>query len=293
MEILVTGASGFLGSYVLERLLNNGHCVSIIKRPGSDMWRVEHQLKKIRVFTCQGQPMNELFNGAKFDSIIHLATAYGRKNESIEQMISSNILFPTELLEYGANNGLKSFINADSSMPSSYTFYAATKKGFLENMKFYGFEKGIKAVNLVVEYMYGPKDDLNKFIPFIMESMMRGKSVDASPGEQKRDFIYVDDAATAFEDAVAATDEIERPYSTYEVGTGLKTSLKGFVEKVGLVVAVEPLVKWGALPYRKNELLSAVADPSKAKEDLGWTAKVSLEDGIDKTVKWYKENRGD
>ena len=178
MKILLTGANGFIGSHLLERLVES-YDVSIIKRKNSNLSRLR-KIEGYKSFNLDEQSLNEIFE-SNFDMVVHLATHYRKehKKEDIEEMIRTNITFPTLLLENMVERNVKYFINTgtffeydlseealnEDSPISPYNLYAATKAGFLENLKFFSRDHKIKVIDLKLFSPYGPRDN-QKFIPY-------------------------------------------------------------------------------------------------------------------------------
>jgi len=136
-----------------------------------------------------------------------------------------------------------------------------------------------------LEHIYGPKDDENKFITFLIRRMMRNETIDLTAGEQKRDFIYIDDVIHAFVKVL----ETESLHNEYEVGSGDSISIKKFVRLIHRLTESSSTLNFGALSYRENEIMESHADISKLTE-IGWQPFVSSEDGIMRIIKNEKEH---
>jgi len=289
MNILLTGATGFLGSHLLPELIKDGYKVIILKRSFSDVWRIKSYFSQIKRYDIDQIDIEKVFQDNRIDIIIHLATDYGRKNyNNIIEMLESNIKLPSQLLNLGVEYGAKAFINTDTSTGSRYTLYSAMKKAFVEIAKFFSANYEIKFVNVILEYMYGERDDNTKFISFLIESVLKDKEIKATEGEQKRDFIYVKDVVGGY---LAVLDNIVNfgeNYIELNIGTGQSVSLKDFVKIVEKVAGKRANVQWGAVPYRKNEIFDSRADVSIAQKLLNWQPKTSLEEGLRNTINWYK-----
>lgn len=136
--------------------------------------------------------------------------------------------------------------------------------------------------------MYGPKDDSTKFIPFVIEKMLKNeKQIDLTKGEQKRDFIYVEDVVRAYLTLVKTIDKLDKKYYHIEVGTGKPTTIKDIVLLIKMLTNSDIKLNFGTLPYRKNELMYSSANIDFIKK-LGWEPKVSLEEGLKETISYYK-----
>ncbi len=289
VRILITGATGFIGSSVATRLFADGHRLTLLKRTGSDTGRIKDLLHKVAVYDIDVHSLEEIIAGETPELIVHLATNYGRSGESPIDIVETNIGFPSALIDAALRSGLKYFINTDTAAPQEYTFYASTKKAFLHPLGFFCKEKALKVVSLKLEYVYGPGDDDNKFIPYMIKSVLSGEEVDASGGEQKRDFIHLDDVVDAYASAVASIVEMEEDYISIDIGSGQSISLKAFASLVADFSTIDMKINWGARPYKKNEIFDSKADITKAEKILGWHPKRALHDVLKDTVDSYRQ----
>lgn len=289
MNVLLTGATGFLGSHLLPELIKEGYEVIIFKRSFSDVEHIKSYFSQIKRYDIDKMDIEKVFQDNRIDIIIHLATDYGRKNyNNVIEMLESNIELPSRLLNLGAKYGVKAFVNTDTSTDGRYTLYSAMKKAFVEIAKFFSANYEIKFMNVILEYMYGERDDNSKFISSVIENVLKDKKIKATKGEQKRDFIYVKDVVSAY---LAVLDNIvnfNENYMEFNIGTGQSVSLKDFVKIVEKITGKRANVKWGAIVYRKNEIFDSKADISIARRLLNWQPKTSLEEGLRNTINWYK-----
>ena len=98
MTILLTGATGFLGSHLLKALINKGYEVVVLKRSTSNMWRLKGFENTFKSYDIDQVPLQKAFEEQYIDTIIHTACVYGRKGESIQQILKTNLMFGIELL---------------------------------------------------------------------------------------------------------------------------------------------------------------------------------------------------
>lgn len=290
VKVLVTGATGFIGSHLAERLVNDGYDIVILKRSTSDTKRITPISNRVTFYDLDKNGMKAIVEKEPVDLIIHAATCYGRKGETIEKLIESNITFPSFLIDIALNNGLKGFINADTSTEDTYSLYSSTKKAFLHILNYFHKEKDLKIINLQLEYVYGPGDDDSKFIPLLIKGILNDSPVRASLGIQKRDFIFVEDVVDAFVKAVDFIRKMNKDCISIEIGSGESMSFKKLADILEKLTSKKSIINWGAIDYRKNEIFSLKADLKKAYEFLGWEPKYDLEEGLKKTINWYKKN---
>jgi len=143
---------------------------------------------------------------------------------------------------------------------------------------------GTKVLNLKLHHVYGAQDDPRKFTSSIFHGCMENKpSIDLTAGEQKRDFIHVDDAVDAYLHLLTRHPALEPAFSVFEVGTGRAVSIKEFAQTVHRLSNSTTDLRFGAIAYRKNELMLSVADPT-ALQKLGWNSKVSLPEGVSRVL---------
>lgn len=288
-KILITGATGFLGSHLLPALIDKGYDIFILKRSFSNTWRIQDVLHQIRSYDVDKIDIKKIFGENEIGGIIHLATDYGRKNDNdIIRMIEANIELPTKLLDLGIKYGVNYFINTHTYADNKYNLYSSTKSAFMEIARYFIANYQVKIINMRLEYMYGEKDDYTKFVPFVIKSILEGKEIKATGGEQKRDFIYVQDVAEAFLKVLDNLKNFNEEFIEFEIGTGNSVTLRDFVNKIEEEINKKANIKWGAIPYRKNEIFDSKADIEKAKQYLEWSTKYYISSGLKKTIDWYK-----
>ena len=286
--ILLTGATGFLGSHLAERLVQEEHKVIILKRSFSDTWRIQHILDKVICYNIDKIPLKKPFEDHNIDVVIHTATKYGRKGESVKEIVEANLYFPLQLLEIAVFFNIVAFFNTDTVLYKYLNYYSLSKKQFVEWLKI--FSEKIKIVNLKLEHIYGEKDDTTKFIPWIITQLLKNKKeIKLTEGKQKRDFIYIQDVVEVYCMVLAKIDAFEEGFYEYEIGSGNPIEIKILVELIKKLIGNDnTLLHFGAIPYRKNEIMGSKANLEKVKNDIGWVPKISLEEGLLKTINWYK-----
>lgn len=283
MNILLTGATGFLGSNLLAHLVKDGHRVTILVRDSSSFQRIATLLDKVTIYTIGDSSLYDLFHINKIDTIIHCATNYGRGNAGPSGLLEANLVMPLQLLQAGCDAGVRCFINTDTILDKSVSDYALSKSQFQEWLGRYSQE--LVCVNVALEHFYGPHDDATKFVSFIVKQLLDGvESIDLTLGEQKRDFIYIDDIVSAFLLILDSCAYLKSGYIEYEVGTGLTITIREFVELAKQIAGnTHTQLNFGAIPYRANEAMETVVNNAAIRE-LGWLHSTSLIDGLSKMV---------
>jgi nucleoside-diphosphate-sugar epimerase len=287
MAILLTGSGGFLGGILAKRLLAAGYSVVGINRRSSGRlnW-VNSAGGSLKILPLEEFNAEQLFKDNKIDVIIHTASSYGLGDQGLSDAINGNLTFPLKLIETALRFGKPALINADTFFNKNnqiceYMFpYCFSKYSFDQLVRKMSDCLGFQYVNLRLEHMYGAGENPGKFCTFVVSACLDNVSMlKLTKGEQKRDFIHVDDVATAFLtilDRLLSKQKLSREYS---VGCGSSISLKEFVEKVREITQSDTIVEYGAIDYFQGELMYSQGS-IEGLLDLGWEPKVSLSEGI-------------
>ena len=301
MKILLTGANGFLGSRLLE-MLNVNNAVAITLRKGSKTDRIKdilesYEIKKLYTDSISDNEMENFFKFEKFDLIIHCATDYGKQKESFYKVFDSNVLFPLKLLEIGLKYGLKYFINTDSYFNKKHLTYNAlpnyskTKKLFLGYLKEIG--NNIVILNMRLEHIYGPNDNDDKFIPFLLNKLINNEEISLTHGHQKRDLIYIDDVVDSYLKVISVLDKIENPYfKDLEIGSRNSIELRRFIEIMKTTLKSSSILHYGAINYRDDEIMNSFANDSLQEFGLQHNIELnfrSVNEGIKDMLEYHQK----
>lgn len=289
MKILVTGASGYLGSHIVRALLSENYEILILKRSFSDTERIKDLLHDLYAYDIDKCPIEMPFKEHhKIDAIIHTAICYGRKGEKITEIFKSNTVFPLCLLETAISYNTEIFINTDTSLPANLNPYSLSKAQIVEWGQYIAKEEKIKFVNIKLEHFYGPRDEHTKFTTYVIKNCLSNVlELKLTLGEQKRDFIHIDDVVSAYLILLKKATEQSEWFQEYKLGSGKAVTIREFVEIVHRLTRSRTKLIFGAIPYRKGELMYSEADISKL-EALGWSPKISLEAGIQQVISMDK-----
>jgi nucleoside-diphosphate-sugar epimerase len=286
MTILLTGATGFLGSHLLHKLLKLGHKVVILKRSTSDTWRINSVLDQVISYDIDKVELSSVLKNHLTNIVINTVTNYGRKDRKISSIVDTNLIFGLKLLEQSIENNVKVFINTDTLLQRDINSYALSKAQLVDWMKFLS-NKNTKMVNIKIEHMYGVFDDENKFIYWLINQLKQNKEeIDLTSGVQRRDFIYIDDVVDAYKTIIENLDSFLN-FEEFELGSGKTIEVKYFVSKIfeelNKKQKIVTRLNFGKIEYRANENMEMKANISKLQK-LGWEPKVSIEDGIKKII---------
>ncbi len=297
-RILVTGASGFIGSRLCLRLCRNGaeiHAVSRTRRAADTSC-----LRWWQGDLAEIQTVRNLFHTVKPQLIFHLAgnAAAARNLELVLPTFHANLVTTVNLLTVAAEEGCRRIVLTGSLeepeaghtgvTPSSP--YAASKWASSAYGRIFHELYQTPTVIARVFMTYGPgQQDLRKLIPYVILSLLQEQAPKLTTGQREVDWIYVDDVVDGLV-AVAQAPDVEG--STIDLGSGSLVPIRAVVEQLVKLVGsqVEPL--FGALPNRPLEQVRA-ADTPYAYAKLGWKPLTSLEKGLEYTVDWYRRQLTD
>jgi CDP-paratose synthetase len=285
MKVLLTGATGFLGSHLLRKLLEENIQVVVLKRSFSDVSRIASLLNfsGVKSHDLDRTDLEAIFDEQSIDVILHCATNYGRRDNNPLEIIEANLMLPLRLLLLGIKHDVSHFINTDTLLDKRISSYSLSKKQFLDWLK--ANSSKIQCINVALEHFYGYQDDDTKFVTWIIHELRDGVSqIQLTPGEQKRDFIYVDDVVEAFSTILGNLQKVGPEFTEFQIGSGTTVSIRHLCQLLKKLTGNDRThLNLGALPYREKEVMDSCADLSRIVA-LGWSPKTSLEDGLRKVV---------
>lgn len=290
MTILLTGSTGFLGSYLLKSFIKSGYEVIALKRSISNTYRINDYLNHVVVYDIDKTKLSNIFENHKIDMVINTVTNYGRIDNKISSILDTNLIFGLKLLDESVSADVKAFINTDTLLDRNINAYALSKAQLVDWMKFLS-NKNTKMLNVKIEHMYGLKDDENKFIYWLINQLKQNvEKIDLTSGIQKRDFIYIDDIVNAYETIIKNIDNFSN-FEEFELGSGNSVEVKIFVEKIYKEISnkqtLNTKLNFGIISYRDNENMEMKANIQKLN-NLGWKPQVSIENGIKKILEEEK-----
>lgn len=290
--VLLTGATGFLGSNLLAELLAKNYTVVILKRSTSDSWRIAHLLDQVVSYDVDVQPLELAFKEQRIDVVIHTACHYGRNGSEISEIVESNLMFGLRLLDACLKYSTGTFFNTDTLLNRDLNVYTLSKKQFSDWLKKSSNE--IQIINVRLEHMYGEKDGISKFVPWVLSQLKNNAlEIRLTKGEQERDFIYIDDVVSAYLILLGKAPYLSG-FNEFDLGTGQPVTVRYFVEKLKKAyeddfgVSVTQL-NFGVIPYRKDEKMMIELD-NQPLLDLGWSVRTKLEAGLKVIVRQLNKN---
>lgn len=290
MRILLTGATGYLGSHLAAALLAQGIEVIALKRQTSSLRRIAHLIPKLELHDVEEVDMSTLFTQhSKIDAVIHTATCYGRNGESANQIADANLAFPLKLLNAAVEANVDLFVNTDTVLDKYLNPYALAKAQFAEWGRYFSTRSKLKFINLKLEHFFGPDDDASKFTTHVINSCLANVAeLKLTLGEQKRDFIYISDVVSAYQLILDRWQSLPNQYAEFEVGSGRAITIREFVETAHKLSKSSTQLLFGAIPYRQGEVMLSQAH-TEALKALGWKCQVDIEAGMKQVINFQRK----
>jgi len=266
MNILITGATGFVGSHLYSALRQN-HELFVLTRKSSNVKDIspDHFIE----FSGDVDALTSYMIEKHIDGVIHLATKYvaEHKSDDIKDLVLSNILLGTYVLEAATNAKVSWFINTGTiwqnyNVPDysdeycPVNLYAASKQAFMTMAKYYTEISPIKFTTLKLCDTYGPNDTRRKIMDLFAENAMTGDVLEMSAGEQLIDIVHIDKVIKAFKSLIDILSDSTAPYrNEYVVTSNRQITLKELAFEYERQHNVKLNIEWGKRPYRKREVM--------------------------------------
>ena len=298
-SILIVGGTGFIGYHLAKKSLKKGWKVTSIS---SNRPKKIRYLSKVKYIICDITKKNILKKKIKqsFDYIVNLAGYVDHSNK--KKTFKSHYLGCKNLTDILLNKPPKAFVQIGSCIE-----YGNLKSPQKENNNFnpkdvksvYGKAKLLASMHLLnlfkkknfpsvilrLYLAYGPKQDINRFLPIIIKGCIKNEKFPCSEGNQLRDFIYIDDVVNVIIKSATSKDAKGQ---IINIGTGKPKKIKNIIEQIKKIVkGGNP--QYGKIKFRKDEILKLYPSIKKAKRILDWRSKTNFNQGLIKTINYYKK----
>ncbi len=306
-KIIVTGGAGFLGKHIVRKLIERGVSKDNIFIP----YHKEYDLRK-------EQDIKRMFSDFKADIVIHLAAkvgGIGLNREKPGELFYDNIMIGVQLMEQARLNKVEKFVAIgticaypkftpvpfkekdlwDGYPEETNASYGLAKKMMLVQSQAYRQQYGFNSIFLLPVNLYGPGDNFDSSSSHVIPALIK-KCVDAvennkdkinvwGTGKASREFLYVEDAA---EGIILATEKYDKS-EPVNLGAGFEITIKDLVEKIAKLTGFKGEIEWDH--SKPDGQPRRMLDVSKAKKEFDFTAKTDFDEGLKKTIEWYKEQR--
>lgn len=310
-RVVVTGGGGFLGSFVVEKLKERGATDIFIPRKKDYDLTQREAIERLYEDALKGvDPKNVV--------VIHLAAnvgGIGANREHPAEFFYDNMIMGVELMHQAYKHGVGKFVATgtvcaypkftpvpfkedaiwDGYPEETNAPYGLAKKMMLVQAQTYRQQYGFNAVYLLPVNLYGPRDNFNLQTSHVIPALIR-KAVEAGErgdkempawgdGSPTREFLYVEDAA----DGLITAAEKYNGDLPVNLGSGYEISIKDLTEMVARLTGFQGKIVWQT--DKPNGQPRRGLDVSRAKELFNWSAQVSFEEGMKRTIEWFKANR--
>ena len=306
-KALITGASGFVGSNLTRKLIQDNYDIHILTQPSFDNWRIKDLLPKLNNYSVdlsEAEKLKELIKQIKPDVIFHLAAVgvFGGVSPSEEKLINVNFLGTVNLINACNDIDYKCFINTGSSSeygpkdkPMKETdicepinTYGISKLAALLYGKFIAQTKNKPIIGLRLFSPFGPFDDAQRLIPSVIIGTLQNEKILLSNPKGVRDFIFIEDIVNAYLKCINLASQFKG--EIFNLGSGKESSVSEVVEAVGQITNTKSEIQWRKIPPRPWDTPHWQADINKISDCLKWKPKYSLKQGLEETIKWFKDN---
>ena len=293
MKVLLTGATGFIGSHIARELVREGHEVHALVQPEIDRGRIDDIRDSLRF--VQGDLLDSSFipHPSSFDLCIHLAW-YVEPGKYLHAPQNKDWVQASLRLAHGLKDaGCRRFIAAgtcfeyatseppqrESTPTKPSTLYVESKLNLLHALP----SVGIDFAWVRFFYQYGPYEDPRRLMPVVINLLRRGQEAKLVAGDRIRDYLHIEDVASA----VCAVAQ-SKLTGAVNIGSGQPVTVRDIALKIGELLDRVDLIKLGALPYAADEPMHLLADTTKLREGTGWKLRYNLESGLRQTIEWWK-----
>ncbi len=313
---LVTGGRGFVGGWLVKALVEQGErVISLDRRPTTDrpttigMLGLEDSITQVTADLTDGEGIAQILAEHSVDSVYHLAaeTIVSTVHASPVQGFESNVRGTWTVLQACLDHGVERVVFASSDkaygahdrLPYREDFplqptapYEASKAAADLIARSYWHSYGLPVAVTRFANIYGGGDlNFSRLIPEAVSAAIAGRPpVLRSDGSPERDFLYVEDAASAYLAIAGALDRDDVRGQAFNAGSGRSFKVGEVVAMVAELAGtgVEPDVRGAGNPA--GEIDRQYVDPSKLRDTVGWEPSVPLEDGLARTIEWYREH---
>jgi UDP-glucose 4-epimerase len=308
LRTLVTGGAGFIGSHLVDRLVDTGHGVIVLDNFSTGRTRnLSHSLrhKKLQIVRADIRkiPRQLVRRLGRVDAVCHFAAAtsvqqsvndpvfttevnvVGTLNvlEAAKALGAERVVFASSAAVYGAP---KAFPISETSSLRPISPYGASKAASEHYLAAFEANHGVEAISLRLFNVYGPRQTTGQYagvISIFARRSLKGEPVQIyGDGSQSRDFIFVSDVV----DAMVSGLEKNFKSRVFNIASGQETTILQLAKNVREISRTGSRIEFH--PPRTGDIIRSVADVSRARKELGFAAKTTMMDGLSATVEWFK-----
>jgi nucleoside-diphosphate-sugar epimerase len=299
-KVIMTGASGFIGRHCIKALKARNYEIIATYFNCESVQEIDSSIRWHRINLFDRMSLNNLIAKVRPTHLLHLAWdtttgSYLTSQENLNWLGMSLSLFKKfvsvggkrmvgvgSCAEYEACDGLcrEYMTPANPTTP-----YGQCKDKLRKSIDRLIKAEGVSFAWTRLFQVYGPYENPERFIPYLISSFLSGDKARCTEGNQVRDFLYVEDVADALVHILDTS--IEGPIN---VASGVRTHLRDIAETIQKKMNKRDLVQLGAVPVPPYNPTRAVADISRLRDEAGWAHKVDIDSGLDNTIQWWEQH---
>ena len=306
MKVTVLGGGGFIGSTIVDRLLQDGHQVRVFERPRITSYRSFGRHEEVEWLNGDLMSLHDIRAAVSgVDAVIHLVSTTLPKSSNDDPVydVQSNLVASIQLLQIMAEEkvgrivfissggtvyGTPQYLPMDERHPTEpRVSYGITKLAIEKYLAMFHYLHGIKTVTLRVANPYGERQRVETAqgaVAVFLDRTLRRQSIEIwGDGSAERDYIHVTDVAEAFARALV----YDGPEQVFNVATGQGTALIELLRIIESVTGLQATVDFK--PARPFDVPVSVLDNRRARQELGWFPAVGLHEGISRTAQWMRD----
>jgi nucleoside-diphosphate-sugar epimerase len=298
-RVLVTGASGFLGRHCLPLLRNHDyeiHAVSSRQIDATANTEVSRHVANL----LDAKQVQDLIDEIRPTDLLHLAwyTVPGKYWQATENLewLAASLMLVRLFTEQGGERAViagtcaeyewrEGSCSEQTTVLAPATLYGTSKHALQLVLAAYAKEVGLSTAWGRLFFPYGPHERPERFVPSVIRALLGNRPAQCSHGNQKRDFLFVEDAAAAM---VALLDsKVSGPVN---IGSGEPVALRDVAYKIGNLLNRSELLRFGEVPVAPDDPPLLVADVTRLEKEVGWTPQYDLDRGLRKTLEWWQQS---
>jgi nucleoside-diphosphate-sugar epimerase len=294
-RVLVTGATGVLGRHALAPLLERDYEVHAV---GHNDVPSSTQVEWHRCDLLDSTATRKLIENVRPTHLLHLAwyAEHGRFWSSPLNLVwvAASLVLLRAFEERGGERAVLAGTCAEYKWSGEVcrenatplepaTLYGTSKNALREVAERFALEQGFGFAWGRVFFLYGPHESPARLVPFVIRALLRGEEAKCSPGQNVRDFLHVEDVASAFV-ALLASDI----RGAVNIASGTGVMIRDVVGAIGTITGKSELIRLGAIPDRNGDPRTLPADISRLRDEVGWKPRWTLRDGLAYTVDWWR-----